>query len=168
MTFDQPKVSIGYTCTGFNIAGKWVGKKSSAPLPVPVALPVPVPVAAPLPVPVAAPLPVPVQGPVPVPKAVPVPRPGPASVATKPIVPNAPPATPVPQNPAPNVQTPPATPQTEAEAARPSLILCQVLMGANVREVFQKKDGEKRCWAIVVPNVDQILPRFVLHLKAKK
>ena len=140
MTFDQPKVSIGYTCTGFNIAGKWVGKKSSAPKPVPV--------------------------PGPVPAALPVP--GPVSVATKSIVPNAPPATPVPQNPAPNVQTPPATPQTEAEAARPSLILCQVLMGANVREVFQKKDGERRCWAIVVPNVDQILPRFVLHLKAKK
>ena len=150
LTFDQPKVSIGYTCTGFNIAGKWVGKKSSAPKPVPAPLTVPVPA--------------------PLPKAVPVPGPVPVlvSVATKPIVANAPPATPVPQNPAPNVQTPPATPQTEAEAARPSLILCQVLMGANVREVFQKKDGEKRCWAIVVPNVDQILPRFVLHLKAKK
>ena len=119
LTFYQPKVSIAYTCTGFNIAGKWVGKKNSAPKTVP----------------------------------------GP----TIPNVPNAPPA---PQNNPPNAQNPPATPQTEAEAARPSLILCQVLMGANVKEVFQKP-GEKRCWAIVVPNVDQILPRFVLHLKAK-
>ena len=129
LTFDQPKVSIGYTCTGFNMAGKWVGKKSSASLPVPVTT-------------------------IPnVPKSLPIP------------IPN---ALPVPQNPPPIAQNPPATPQTEAEAARPSLILCQVLMGANVREVFQKKDGERRCWAIVVPNVDQILPRFVLHLKAKK
>ena len=40
-------------------------------------------------------------------------------------------------------------------------------MGSNVKEVFQKS-GEKRCWAIVVPDVDQILPRFVLHLKTKK
>ena len=111
------------------MAGKWVGKKRSASLPVPVTT-------------------------IPnVPKSLPIP------------IPN---ALPVPQNPPPIAQNPPATPQTEAEAARPSLILCQVLMGANVREVFQKKDGEKRCWAIVVPNVDQILPRFVLHLKAKK
>ena len=106
---EQPEVSIGYTCTGFNIAGKWVGKK-----------------------------------------------------ATIPILPTAPA---VPQSPSASI--PPTTSQTEAEAARPSLILCQVLMGANVKEVFQKP-GEKRCWAIVVPNVDQILPRFVLHLKAKK
>ena len=44
-----------------------------------------------------------------------------------------------------------------------SLILCQVLMSENVREV--KHPGMSTCWAIVVPDVDQILPRYVLHLK---
>ena len=58
--------------------------------------------------------------------------------------------------------------EAEAEEARPSLILCQVLMAANVREVFKAGPGGERCWAIVVPDVDQILPRFVLHLKTKK
>ena len=49
------------------------------------------------------------------------------------------------------------------EEATTSQILCQVLLSENVREV--KQPGFSTCWAIVVPDVDQILPRYVLHLK---
>jgi len=51
----------------------------------------------------------------------------------------------------------------EVVEATTSLILCQVLMSENVKEV--KHPGFNTCWAIVVPDVDQILPRYVLHLK---
>ena len=141
---EQPEVSIGYTGTGFNIAGKWVGKKPTIPI-VPKAT----------------------QNPQNPPKNAPIPSvpsflPSFLGTFLKQSLPSQ--ST---QNPPPNAPIPPPFTQTEAEAARPSLILCQVLMGANVREVFQKP-GEARCWAIVVPNVDQILPRFVLHLKSKK
>ena len=47
-----------------------------------------------------------------------------------------------------------------------SLILCQVLMSDNVKE--EKHPGVDACWAIVVPDINQILPRYVLHLKQKK
>ena len=53
--------------------------------------------------------------------------------------------------------------ENKNEEATTSLILCQVLMGSNVKEV--KHGGVSACWAIVVPEVDQILPRYVLHLK---
>ena len=53
--------------------------------------------------------------------------------------------------------------ENKNEEAATSLILCQVLMGSNIKEV--KHAGASACWAIVVPDVDQILPRFVLHLK---
>jgi len=49
------------------------------------------------------------------------------------------------------------------EEATISLILCQVLLSKNVREV--KHPGFSTCWAVVVPDVDQILPRYVLHLR---
>jgi len=51
----------------------------------------------------------------------------------------------------------------EVEETTTSLILCQVLLSENVKEV--KHPGVNTCWAIVVPDVDQILPRYVLHLK---
>ena len=41
-----------------------------------------------------------------------------------------------------------------------SLILCKVLPGTNCKEV---KRGDKRCWAIVVPDVNQILPRYIIN-----
>jgi len=41
-----------------------------------------------------------------------------------------------------------------------SLILCKVLPGNNCKEV---KRGDKRCWAIVVPDVNQILPRYIIN-----
>ena len=53
--------------------------------------------------------------------------------------------------------------ENKNEEAATSLILCQVLMGSNIKEV--KHAGVSACFAIVVPDVDQILPRFVLHLK---
>ena len=53
--------------------------------------------------------------------------------------------------------------ENKNEEATTSLILCQVLMGSNIKEV--KHGGVSACWAIVVPEVDQILPRYVLHLK---
>ena len=53
--------------------------------------------------------------------------------------------------------------ENKAEEATTSLILCQVLLSQNVKEV--KHPGFHTCWAIVVPDVDQILPRYVLHLK---
>ena len=93
-------MSIGYTCTGFDLAGKWIGKKPS--------------------------------------------------VAVT------------------NRGTKRKVGEAEAVESRPSLILCQVVKAANVKEVFKAGPGAERCWAIVVPDVDQILPRFVLHLKTKK
>ena len=48
-----------------------------------------------------------------------------------------------------------------------TLLLCQVLMGSNLREVRKQEgseDSEERCWAVVMPDVDQILPRYVIHL----
>ena len=54
----------------------------------------------------------------------------------------------------------------EKEEPTISLILCQVLMSDNVTE--QKQPGVDACWAIVVPDINQILPRYVLHLKQKK
>ena len=56
--------------------------------------------------------------------------------------------------------------QEEKEQPTISLILCQVLMSDNVKE--QKHPGVDACWAIVVPDINQILPRYVLHLKQKK
>ena len=53
--------------------------------------------------------------------------------------------------------------ETKAKEATTSLILCQVLLSKSVKEV--KHPGVSTCWAIVVPDVDQILPRYVLHLK---
>ena len=53
--------------------------------------------------------------------------------------------------------------ETKAEEATTSLILCQVLLSKSVKEA--KQPGVSTCWAIVVPDVDQILPRYVLHLK---
>ena len=41
-----------------------------------------------------------------------------------------------------------------------SLILCKVLVDKNCKEV---KKGDSRCWAIVVPDVDQILPKYVIN-----
>ena len=46
-----------------------------------------------------------------------------------------------------------------------TLILCKVLLGNNCKEV---KRGDSRCWAIVVPNVDQILPRYVINFTGGK
>ena len=46
-----------------------------------------------------------------------------------------------------------------------SLILCQVLPGDNSKEVPSSSRNDTRCWAIVVPRVDQILPRFVINFK---
>jgi hypothetical protein len=42
-----------------------------------------------------------------------------------------------------------------------SLILCEVVQGKNSKEVKHGKD--ERCWAIVVPDVDQILPKYVVN-----
>ena len=56
--------------------------------------------------------------------------------------------------------------QEEKEEPTISLILCQVLMSDNVKE--EKHPGVDACWAIVVPDINQILPRYVLHLKQKK
>ena len=44
-----------------------------------------------------------------------------------------------------------------------SLILCKVLRGKNCKEVKEQRRGDKRCWAIVVPDVDQILPRYIIN-----
>ena len=43
-----------------------------------------------------------------------------------------------------------------------SLILCKVLRGNNSKEVM-KGDAGGRCWAVVVPGVDQILPKYVIN-----
>ena len=56
--------------------------------------------------------------------------------------------------------------EQEKEEPTISLILCQVLMSDNVKE--EKHPGVDACWAIVVPDINQILPRYVLHLKQKK
>ena len=53
--------------------------------------------------------------------------------------------------------------ENKTEEATTSLILCQVLLSKNVKEV--KHPGFDTCWAVVVPDVDQILPRYVVHLK---
>jgi hypothetical protein len=42
-----------------------------------------------------------------------------------------------------------------------SLILCEVLRGHNSRDVMREGDG--RCWTVVVPDVDQIMPRYVVN-----
>eukprot|EP00092_Neocalanus_flemingeri_P026862 GFUD01029118.1.p1 GENE.GFUD01029118.1~~GFUD01029118.1.p1 ORF type:complete len:442 (+),score=129.66 GFUD01029118.1:55-1380(+) len=42
-----------------------------------------------------------------------------------------------------------------------SLILCKVLVGKQNKEVKLQEDS--RCWAIVVPEVTQILPRYVIN-----
>ena len=42
-----------------------------------------------------------------------------------------------------------------------SLILCKVLLGENSTE--HKHGNEERCWAIVVPDLDQILPKYVIN-----
>ena len=48
-----------------------------------------------------------------------------------------------------------------------SLLLCEVLPGDNSKEIHlqdvQSGSKDTRCWAIVVPRVDQILPRFVIN-----
>jgi len=41
-----------------------------------------------------------------------------------------------------------------------SLILCKVLLGSNSKEVRKTKDG---AWAVVVPDVNQILPKYVIN-----
>ena len=41
-----------------------------------------------------------------------------------------------------------------------SLILCKVLLGRNSKEVMKTKDG---AWAVVVPDVNQILPKYVIN-----
>jgi len=41
-----------------------------------------------------------------------------------------------------------------------SLILCKVLLGNNSKEVDKTKDG---AWAVVVPDVNQILPKYVIN-----
>ena len=41
----------------------------------------------------------------------------------------------------------------------------QVLLGENVTEVRAGDDGDKRVFAVVVPDVQQILPRFVINFK---
>ena len=46
--------------------------------------------------------------------------------------------------------------------------LCQVLPGNTSREVTGQEAGQvsdDRCWAVVVQNVDQILPRFVINFQ---
>ena len=50
--------------------------------------------------------------------------------------------------------------------ATTSLILCKVLLKDNSKEQKKglgKKAKDKRCWAIVMPNVDQILPKYVIN-----
>jgi len=47
-----------------------------------------------------------------------------------------------------------------------SLILCKVLMAPNCKEVRHAptaKKGDPRCWAVVVPDVNQILPKYVIN-----
>jgi len=46
-----------------------------------------------------------------------------------------------------------------------SLILCEVLLGENSTEVGNGDGGDGRAWAVVVPDVQQILPRFVINFK---
>ena len=41
-----------------------------------------------------------------------------------------------------------------------SLILCLVLPGTNSKEVMKTKEA---AYAVVVPNVDQILPKYVIN-----
>ena len=51
--------------------------------------------------------------------------------------------------------------QGQQVKATTSLILCKVLLGDNSTE--HKHGREERCWAIVVPDVDQILPKYVIN-----
>ena len=50
-----------------------------------------------------------------------------------------------------------------------SLVLCKVLTGDNSTEHNPVNKGapppkeDDRCWAIVVPDVDQILPKYVIN-----
>jgi len=47
-----------------------------------------------------------------------------------------------------------------------SLILCKVLMAPNCKEVKDAptaRKGDTRCWAVVVPDVNQILPKYVIN-----
>ena len=47
-----------------------------------------------------------------------------------------------------------------------TLILCKVLMNSNCKEVKDAptaRKGDTRCWAVVVPDVNQILPKYVIN-----
>ena len=44
---------------------------------------------------------------------------------------------------------------------RKSLILCKVLLGKNCKQVMRGNDI--RCWAVVVPDIKQILPKYVIN-----
>jgi len=52
-----------------------------------------------------------------------------------------------------------------------SLILCLVLQGDNSKEIMEVKNGQQQsntgAWAIVVPDVDQILPKYVINFTDK-
>ena len=43
------------------------------------------------------------------------------------------------------------------------LLLCKVLMGDNSTEVKKGNRNDPRCWAVVVPDVDQILPKYIIN-----
>jgi len=46
-----------------------------------------------------------------------------------------------------------------------SLILCMVLLGENAKVLKRKRQTEVGAWAVVVPDVDQILPKYVINFK---
>ena len=45
------------------------------------------------------------------------------------------------------------------------MLILKVLLGENSTEVGTGDGGDKRAWAVVVPDVQQILPRFVINFK---
>ena len=45
------------------------------------------------------------------------------------------------------------------------LLNVKVLLGENSTEVGTGDGGDGRAWAVVVPDVQQILPRFVINFK---
>ena len=45
------------------------------------------------------------------------------------------------------------------------LLNLKVLLGENSTEVGTGDGGDGRAWAVVVPDVQQILPRFVINFK---
>ena len=59
----------------------------------------------------------------------------------------------------------PVISQNERQRKKMATWDVQVLLGENAIEVRAGDDGDERVFAVVVPDVQQILPRFVINFK---